>query len=376
MNTRKRSLFMLSLLIVMSMLLTACGGATATPKAPEAPEPTKVEAPAPEPTEAAEPEPTEVAPLDPPAKVMVAFVPIMKFATMYVAKESGFFEAQGLDVELQPVKSGTEAIAFLSEGTVDVGGIAIVVSMWNAWNQGIDLRLIAPGGREPMENSPTKFLVRKDLVDDGTVTDIADLAGMTVAVAGGPGSGGEYLAAKALERGALTIFDVELVNVGNADMPAAFENGSIDAGLLGSPYADQTINAGHSVAMAEDLTPGLMTVAFVGSGKFVSERQEVAQRFVLALMEAARAMQGDDYLSDENIAAYLAYVNATEESIRSGNPVIYEPDQQIPFEGLADIERVHRENGRLEYTEPLDLNTAVDASFVEWALSIIGPYGQ
>ena len=81
---------------------------------------------------------------------------------------------------------------------------------------------------EPFENSPTKLLVRKDLMDDGTVADIADLAGLTVAMAGGPGSGGEYLAAKALERGDLTIRDVETVQLGNADMPAAFENGSID----------------------------------------------------------------------------------------------------------------------------------------------------
>ena len=34
-----------------------------------------------------------------------------------------------------------------------------------------------------------------------------------------------------------------MVRIGNADMPAAFENGSIDAGVLGSPYADQVIAA-------------------------------------------------------------------------------------------------------------------------------------
>ncbi|MCB1420106.1 MAG: ABC transporter substrate-binding protein, partial [Notoacmeibacter sp.] len=71
-----------------------------------------------------------MAPLDPPQKVKVAYVPIMKFATMYVAKQRGLFDKYGLDVELERVKSGTEAIAFLSQGTVDVGGIAIVTSLW------------------------------------------------------------------------------------------------------------------------------------------------------------------------------------------------------------------------------------------------------
>lgn len=309
-------------------------------------------------------------PLDPPEEVTVAYVPIMKFATMYVAAERGLFEKYGLDVQIERVSSGTEAIAFLTEGQIDVGGIAIVTSLWNGWNEGLDIRIIAPGGLEPLENSPTKFLVRDDLMTDDLT--IADLAGMTVGVAGGPGSGGEYLLAKALEQGGLTIFDVEMVNVANPDFPAAFENDAIAGAMVGSPFADQIVEAGHAVPLAEDLTPGLMTVAFVGSGNFVTERPEVAQRFVLALMEASRLMQGDDYLADENLAAYLTYTNSTEEALRAGVPVVYDPNQVIPLEGLADVESTHRENGRTEYEEPIDLENVTDTSFTETAFELLG----
>jgi NitT/TauT family transport system substrate-binding protein len=311
-------------------------------------------------------------PLDPPEKVTVAYVPIMKFAAMYVAEERGLFDKYGLDVEIERVASGTEAIAFLTEGQIDVGGIAIVTSLWNGWSEELDIRVIAPGALEPFEDSPTKLIARADLVESGEVEEIADLEGMTVSIAGGPGSGGEYLLSKGLERGDLTIYDVNLVQLGNPDMPAAFENGTIDAGLLGSPFADQVIADGYGVAIAEDLTPGLMTVAFVGSGQFVTERPEVAQRFVLALMEASRMMQGDDYLSDENIAAYLAYTNSTEEALRTGSPVIYDPNQIIPVDGLADVERVHRENGRTEYEEPVDLANVVITEFTDTARELLG----
>ena len=313
------------------------------------------------------------APLDPPQKVKVAYVPIMKFATLYVAAGLGLFKKYGLDVDIERVKSGTEAIAFLTQGSIDVGGIAIVTSLWNGWNRGMDIRIIAPGALEPFENSPTKLVVRKALKDDGKVKDIADLKGMKVAVAGGPGSGGEYLLAKALERAKLTIRDVEAVNLGNADMPPAFDNGSIDAAILGSPYADQVIESGNGVELAGDLTPGLMTVAFVGSGKFVTERPEVAQRFVLALAEAARMMQGDDYLAQANIDAYLTYTNSTEAALRKGQPVVYDPNMAIPVDGLADVERVHRENGRTDYTTPVDMSKVVDDTFVKQALDVLGP---
>ena len=89
-------------------------------------------------------------PLDPPQPVRVAYVPIMKFATAYVAESRGLFKKYGLDVKLDSVKSGTEAIAFLDKGSVDVGGIAIVASLWSAWNRGLDIRVIAPGALDPM----------------------------------------------------------------------------------------------------------------------------------------------------------------------------------------------------------------------------------
>ncbi len=318
----------------------------------------------------------QVEPLDPPERVSVAYVPIMKFATMYVAAERGLFEKYGLDVEINRVASGTEAIAFLTEGQIDVGGIAIVTSLWNGWNQGLDIRVIAPGGLEPFENSPTRLMVRTDLAESGAVTDIADLQGRNVAVAGGPGSGGEFLAAKALERGDLTIRDVNLLNVGNPDMPASFEGGAIDAGILGSPYAQQVEDAGYAVTLATDLTPGAMTVAFVASDNFINNRPEVANRFALALMEAARLMQGEDFLSDENVDAYLSFVSATPEAVAGDALLVFDPNQAIPVADLEDVETTHRENGRTEYTDPLDLSNVVDESFVNWALEVAGEYAD
>ena len=313
-----------------------------------------------------------VDPLEPREQVNVAYVPIMKFATLYVAADRGLFDKYGLDVEINRVASGTEAIAFLTEGQIDVGGIAIVTSLWNGWNQGLDLRVFAPGGLEPFEDSPTKLMVRSDLLDSGEVETVADLRDRNVAVAGGPGSGGEYLAAKALERGELTIRDVNLINIGNPDMPAAFEGGAIDAGILGSPYAAQVQDAGFAQPLETDLTPGLMTVAFVGSGNFINNRPEVAERFTLALMEAARLMQGDDFLARENIDAYLSFVSATEEAVRGDALLVFDPNQVIPVDGLADVERVHRENGRTDYDEPIDLDLVVEESFVDWARDILG----
>ncbi len=98
----------------------------------------------------------------------------------------------------------------------------------------------------------------------------------------------------------------------------------------------------------------------------------MAKRFVLALMEAARVMQGADYLAAENLKAYLAHVNTTEQALRAGDPVIYDPNQTISLDGLRDVERVHRENGRTEYKTPFDPQGVTDSSLVDWARSVLG----
>ena len=80
--------------------------------------------------------------------------------------------------------------------------------------------------------------------------------------------------------------------------------------------------------LATDLTPGLMTVAFVGSGKFIKERPEVAERFVVALTEAARLMQGDNYLSKENLDAYMKFTASTEAALKAAQPAVYDPNRR------------------------------------------------
>src|SRR5690606_41358384 len=77
----------------------------------------------------------ELAPLDPPEQVKIAYVPIMKFATAYVAESRGLFDKYGHDVEFERVKAGTEAIAFLDQGSADVGGNPLVTARWSGWER-------------------------------------------------------------------------------------------------------------------------------------------------------------------------------------------------------------------------------------------------
>src|SRR5512138_1200648 len=98
----------LIIVLVLAVLLSGCAAAT------PAPTPTAVP-----PTEA--PQPTNPPASTGPDKVKVAYVAIMNFAPLYVAVERGFMQEQNIEVEMQKVASGSEAMAFLAQGTLDAG---------------------------------------------------------------------------------------------------------------------------------------------------------------------------------------------------------------------------------------------------------------
>ena len=180
--------------------------------------------------------------------------------------------------------------------------------------------------------------------------------------------------AKALKEVGLTVKDVEIVNLANPDMPLAFEQDSVDAALVGPPYSDQILAGGRGVLLAKDLAPGAMTTVFMYSGKFIEERPDVAKRFMVALVQGSRAMQGDKYLDPANIQAYLKYVTSTEDAIKKGSPQVYNPDLKIFIDSIKNMEEVFRWAGWTEYTTVIPEDKMADSTFVNSAVQSLGPF--
>jgi NitT/TauT family transport system substrate-binding protein len=309
-----------------------------------------------------------------PDKVKAAYVAIMNFSPLYVAIDRGFMKEQNIEVEMQKVASGTEAMAFLAQGSLDSGGIGITAATFNAFNKGFDLRIVASAALQPQKGGPTIIIVRKDLKDSGKVKTVADLKGMKIGIAGGPGTTGAYFVAKALKDAGLTMKDIEIVNLANPDLPLGIEKGSIDAALVGPPYSDQILTGGKGVLLAQDTAPGAMTTVFMYSGKFMKERSDVAKRFMIALLKGSRAMQADKYLDPANLKAYLQYVTSTEDAIRKGRPQIFDPDLKVYIDSIKSMEEVFRWAGWTNYTAVIPQDKMVDSSFEENAVKVLGPF--
>lgn len=185
--------------LLISIALSACGGtsaATATPGATTAPAsasaarptgPAIVSSPvattASSGTTAASSAPAAAAPTTtgaskpsgPADTVKVVHVPGLFFAPLYVAMDRGFFKEQNIEISLDKAASGSEVMAFLAQRQIDVGAVGLSAATFNTFAKGFDFKVIASAGIAPQKDGPSKFEVRKALVDSGQIKTLADL---------------------------------------------------------------------------------------------------------------------------------------------------------------------------------------------------------
>lgn len=192
-----------------------------------------------------------------------------------VAKEQGFFEANGLAITQSNFTSGKQALNAV------LGGAA-----------GIATTAEAPTTAAAMSKQPIAFLARMEYSDLKTLTDaslglssIEELAGKRIAFTAGSGS--EVYTMALLAKAGLTKDDVELVNLRPQDMLPALASGSIDAYNTWEPHISNGIKALSDKASQLD-TSGIYSETFniVVMQDYLEANPELITAFLTSLIEA------------------------------------------------------------------------------------------
>ena len=296
--------------------------------------------------------------------VRVGPLPAALFAPRYVADAKGYFEAEGITLELTPLNSGQDGVPMLANDQLDVMVAGFSAGMFNALEQGVAFKIVGSMGISPgdPENSPTALEVRQDLLDDGTVSTVADLEGRTIGVAGGPGATGGYLLAAMLEEGGLSLNDVEISNLATPDQEPALTNGSVDAATPSAPFSSSIEEAGIASPLAVP-AEGTTGTGVMYSESFVAA--EHAQGFFTALAKGAQEL-GEDGTQTDEVYEILADTLGQDIEVLKASPMYtYLPALAPQPEQLEAMQAVWLEAEQITYAEPLDIAGIVDASFAE-----------
>ena len=205
--------------------------------------------------------------------------------------DQGFFEKRGLDVEVTPSQGGATVVPAVVAGDTDIAG-SNLVSVLIAQGKDIPVTIVAPGTF--VRNQRSQDFSAILAAGDSDIRSPADLEGKTLAV--NTLKNVAELAAKAsLAKQGVDVSKIELAEVDFPDMNGALTQGRVDAAFQIEPFVSLAVKEGHRIIDRPYVgtKPGLQIGCYFTSERYLSENEDIVERFQQGVADTAAAIADD-----------------------------------------------------------------------------------
>lgn len=225
---------------------------------------------------------------------------------LYAGIDSGAFEAAGLDVTISDAaKSPSEGMPLLLNGSLTLM-IAEIHGAMLARSEGMPIKMTTPVfvGSEP-ENDPLGFGNILSLKESG-IDSPEELEGKKVAV-NGIGEQPWLEANVVLERAGVDVSKVEWVSILVPQMPAALNQGQVDAIVVPEPLSTMVVQEGtaNAVVSLDDAFVGTPRFAYMATEESLAENPEAFRKFTEVFLEQGKILNADRDARIEAARAHL-----------------------------------------------------------------------
>ncbi|WP_142130334.1 ABC transporter substrate-binding protein [Bacillus sp. SLBN-3] len=303
---------------------------------------------------------------EPLEKVRVAEVTRSIFyAPEYVAIEKGFFEDEGLNVELKTTWGGDKTMTALLSNGADIALVGSETSIY----------VHAQGSDDPVINfaqltqTDGTFLVSREKVENFEWDQLKGSTFLGQRKGGMPQMVGEYVLK---EHGIDPHKDLDLIqNIDFANVANAFASGTGDYVQLFEPTASifEKEGKGHIVASFGTESGHVPYTTFMAKESYMKKNDETVDKFTRALY---KAQQWVDQASAKEIAEVIApYFEDTDPGImetvvdRYKSQGSFATDPVLDEEEWENLQNIMDESGELP--ERIDHDTLVNTSIAEKA---------
>ncbi|MCM2589697.1 ABC transporter substrate-binding protein [Rossellomorea marisflavi] len=303
---------------------------------------------------------------EPLEKVRVAEVTRSIFyAPEYVAIEKGFFEDEGLNVELKTTWGGDKTMTALLSNGADIALVGSETSIY----------VHAQGSDDPVINfaqltqTDGTFLVSREKVENFEWDQLKGTTFLGQRKGGMPQMVGEFVLK---EHGIDPHKDLDLIqNIDFANVANAFASGTGDYVQLFEPTASifEKEGKGHIVASFGTESGHVPYTTFMAKESYMNKNDETVDKFTRALY---KAQQWVDQASAKEIADVIApYFEDTDPAImetvvdRYKSQGSYATDPILDQEEWENLQNIMDEAGELP--ERIDHDTLVNTSIAEKA---------
>ncbi|WP_338026271.1 ABC transporter substrate-binding protein [Cohnella algarum] len=193
----------------------------------------------------------------------------------YVVEEKGFFEKQGVNVELTWFPVYSDSLQALATGQVDANSQTLSDTLAPA-SRDIGLKAVLVNDNS---NGGDAIVAKPE------IAGIPDLKGKTVATE--LGTVDHLLLLTALAENGMSEQDINYVNMTVNDAGPAFISGKTDASVLWEPFQTQAVKEGKGkILFSSKDTPGLIPDLLVFKESVVEKRPDDVQKVVAAWFDA------------------------------------------------------------------------------------------
>ncbi len=206
----------------------------------------------------------------------------IKSAPIIIAEENGFLAEQSLDVQLLVHPSVTGMMDAIANGLCDLVCVPEYQIAEHALTS-TDFKVIAVLNRNQS---------RALIVNSERISRADTLKGKIVGLAGN--SAADYTLYQVLVSQGLSLGDVTIKYHRAEDLPAALEEGAVDAIITWSPFIQETVNRLESRAVVSNAHQGRdMYWLLVAEKNWAAEHRQPIQRLLYALEKAYQSMKAD-----------------------------------------------------------------------------------
>jgi len=291
-----------------------------------------------------------------------------------IAIEKGYFRDVGIKVEIDDIDTSANTIALLATNRLQIIAGGVSAGYFNAIEKNLPVIIIADRVSTPIGHN---LMLRPDL--KGKITSLAKLKGKVIA-SNGAGSVSTYEVGKMLETAGVSVAEVDVKIIPFTQMPVAFANKGIDAGIVIPPFVSQFVEQGHAVGFAapDDLVkPNPMTIAVIMvNTDWAKKNSELLRNYYTAYLRGVRdycdAYHGAP-IKDEIIAALIRHGSERRPELLHKYPwPARSPDGRINIASMLDMQDWFIKNGFARAKFPAE--RLVDTSYAEFAVQKLGPF--
>jgi len=290
---KQKTLFQIvSLLAIIALALVACGSPAATlptePIVPATEAPGSTEA-APAPTAAAATESlTESAgPTAEPITIRLALLPVIDTLPVFVAIQQGYFEANGLKVEVIPVASAAERDQVITSGGAD-GMLNDMVSTILFNKDTAQIVAVATARKATADYPQYRILASAQ----SGITDVAGLKGVEIGIS--EGSVIAYTTDRLLQAEGFAPADIKTVAVPRIpDRLQLLGTGELKAANLPDPLSSLAIAGGAVVITDDSKHPEYGYSLWSFRNEFIAQDPDAVGAFLTAVMKASEDINND-----------------------------------------------------------------------------------